>query len=88
MILRKLKGYVNAVKILFPEIEFDTNLFIDSWNTVAQRRNFFENYASKVGFDSLVPENWYSQSKQKIKETKVSLALSLSLSFIPSFFIF
>lgn len=30
------------------------------------RKKFFEEYATTNGFDPLVPENWYTQSKEKI----------------------
>ena len=41
------------------------------WTRVENRRSFFESYAKESGFDPLVAENWYSESKQKIMFAKV-----------------
>lgn len=46
-----------------------------SWNLPARRRLFFEKYARANGFDPLKPEHWYSQSKNKIKLTKVIIII-------------
>lgn len=35
------------------------------------RRNFFDSFAMKKGFDPLVPNNWYSVSLKAIKAHKV-----------------
>lgn len=34
-------------------------------------RRFFEEYAQSNGFDPLVPDNWYSVSRQSVLDTKV-----------------
>ena len=41
------------------------------WNDPIRRRKYFENYARANDFDPLVPDNWYSQSKDKIVGMKV-----------------
>jgi hypothetical protein len=38
------------------------------------RKKFFEDYAAANEFDPLVPENWYSQSRQNILASKVYIA--------------
>ena len=60
---------------------FSFNLFIyyysysphlaELWNDPISRRKYFENYARANDFDPLVPDNWYSQSKDKIVGMKV-----------------
>ena len=55
------------------------------WQDIANRRQFFEKYAKTNGFDPLVPENWYYQSRRKILEAKVLVLPPLSsLSSLPS----
>jgi hypothetical protein len=39
-------------------------LIIDTvWHEPDARRKFFESYAKQKGFDPLIPENWYKQSR-------------------------
>jgi hypothetical protein len=66
----------------------------DIWHKVDTRRQFFIDYAKNIGFDPLLPENWYTQPLNKILATQVfpslsllSLFLSLSLSLSPSLII-
>jgi hypothetical protein len=54
---------------------------IDPWDKSAERRHFFEDYAKENGFDPLIPDNWYSQSRDKIMSTKV---VQLEFYFITS----
>lgn len=42
-----------------------------SWHGVENRRQFFEQYALEHGFDPLIPDNWYSQSRESIMDFKV-----------------
>jgi hypothetical protein len=52
------------------------NLFFTSgnyWQDATHRREFFDKLASKKGFDPLIPDNWYSLSKETIINEKVSL---------------
>jgi hypothetical protein len=53
--------------IISAEFEIASNL----WVEVEKRRKFFENYAKRKGFDPLIPENWYVQSRKKITSTEV-----------------
>jgi hypothetical protein len=41
------------------------------WFDVGNRRNFFEKFAARHGFDPLIAENWYTVSKESIIKTKV-----------------
>jgi hypothetical protein len=41
------------------------------------RRTFFIEFASKMGFDPLVSNNWYCVSKKLIKLEKVYISLTL-----------
>lgn len=50
----------------------------ESWTKNEVGRNFFENYAKANGFDPLKSEDWYSQSKAKIKSQKVFLFFHFS----------
>eukprot|EP00026_Physarum_polycephalum_P002627 Phypoly_transcript_02635.p1 GENE.Phypoly_transcript_02635~~Phypoly_transcript_02635.p1 ORF type:complete len:741 (+),score=93.71 Phypoly_transcript_02635:157-2379(+) len=65
-ILRKLKGYNNAITNLFPELSFtDTSL-----NKIENRRKFFEDYAKMIGFDPQKAAHWYEQPMSLIMSTK------------------
>ena len=47
------------------------------------RRKFFETYARKKGFDPLIPENWYRQSRTEIRSAKVCFSSTfLFFSFL------
>lgn len=95
--LQKLKGYVEAITRLFPELRLEKSAFpfpqcmyilsfrlfllfysfyciiIEAWwRSVGNRRKFFEMYATTHNFDSLQPDQWYSQPRDKIMATKVS----------------
>lgn len=48
-----------------------TNIVAASWRSVKNRRQFFENYAVKNGFDFLNADAWYSQSRTNILSTEV-----------------
>eukprot|EP00026_Physarum_polycephalum_P008136 Phypoly_transcript_08214.p1 GENE.Phypoly_transcript_08214~~Phypoly_transcript_08214.p1 ORF type:complete len:513 (-),score=83.64 Phypoly_transcript_08214:5-1384(-) len=58
-----------ALSKVFPDIGIDKSRFprAGTWEKVANRRKFFEDYAASHGFEPLVPENWYIQSKDKIR---------------------
>ena len=45
---------------------------LDTKYSISSRKKFFEDYASTNGFDPLIPENWYSQSRQQILAFKVN----------------
>lgn len=49
------------------------NSFAASWNTISNRRQFFENFAKMKNFDAEVADNWYSQSRKEIMNQKVLL---------------
>lgn len=48
-------------------------LLVEYWESIENRRNFFEDYAEKHAFDPLIASNWYSQSKENIMATKVKI---------------
>ena len=50
------------------------------WYYTENRKNFFLNYAKENGFDALVAENWYLQSRTRIKSQKVLPLSSSSIS--------
>lgn len=43
----------------------------DRWRDVNNRREFFENFAAKKGFDPLIAENWYTFTREDILAEKV-----------------
>lgn len=61
--------YVFIIKFIF--IYIVLILFAASWRSVKNRRQFFENYAVKNGFDFLNADAWYSQSRTNILSTEV-----------------
>eukprot|EP00026_Physarum_polycephalum_P002151 Phypoly_transcript_02156.p1 GENE.Phypoly_transcript_02156~~Phypoly_transcript_02156.p1 ORF type:complete len:735 (+),score=101.72 Phypoly_transcript_02156:694-2898(+) len=69
-IVKAFKGYANAITHLFSDVQFEPSSFNTAWNSVENRRLFFENYARENGFEPLVPENWYSQSGKAIMQSK------------------
>lgn len=48
-------------------------IFAAVWPERKTRRNFFEKYAKENNFDALIPDNWYSQSRTKLTNSKVHL---------------
>jgi hypothetical protein len=49
-------------------------VYLDVKYSAFHRKKFFEDYAAANEFDPLVPENWYSQSRQNILASKVYIA--------------
>lgn len=43
----------------------------DYWERRANRKKAFIEYAGNNNFDSLIAENWYSQSLEKLMKIKV-----------------
>lgn len=43
------------------------------WNQEANRRKFFIDFAKKMGFDPLVPENWNRVTKSQLLAENVRL---------------
>eukprot|EP00026_Physarum_polycephalum_P008336 Phypoly_transcript_08418.p1 GENE.Phypoly_transcript_08418~~Phypoly_transcript_08418.p1 ORF type:complete len:268 (+),score=33.53 Phypoly_transcript_08418:1-804(+) len=52
---------------LFPEIGLDQSKFFVWWKNPANRRRALESYASELGFDPLIAQNWYKQSSSSVK---------------------
>ena len=42
------------------------------WKSIENRRAFFTKFAEEMGFDPLVPENWYPITKKQVKAKKVT----------------
>eukprot|EP00026_Physarum_polycephalum_P001467 Phypoly_transcript_01469.p1 GENE.Phypoly_transcript_01469~~Phypoly_transcript_01469.p1 ORF type:complete len:1107 (+),score=182.36 Phypoly_transcript_01469:326-3322(+) len=60
-----------ALLDLFPNIGLTASKFrIPELHEIGNRRKFFEDYAHTHGFEPLVPENWYSQTRDSILATK------------------
>eukprot|EP00026_Physarum_polycephalum_P003664 Phypoly_transcript_03677.p1 GENE.Phypoly_transcript_03677~~Phypoly_transcript_03677.p1 ORF type:complete len:748 (+),score=79.94 Phypoly_transcript_03677:247-2244(+) len=66
-IYAQFDGYYKTLKLVFPEIKFEPQFLGYS---IENRRKFFENYAREHGFDPLVAENWYKQSREKLMSRK------------------
>lgn len=49
------------------------NFLIVLWSKPEIRRQFFETYAANNGFNPLVAQNWYTQTREKIMSMKVFL---------------
>ena len=57
------------------------NFVSETWDNDHKRRLYFERYARENSFDPLIPQNWYSQGREKILATTVFASLLfLSLS--------
>jgi len=54
------------------------------WGTAESRKLFFEQYAKEVGFDPLLPDNWYLQPQNNILSRKVFYFYYLFLSSVLS----
>ena len=59
-----------------------------AWNDRNNRRKLFETYATQNGFDSLLPPNWYSQTRASLLKFKVAMGEEMSRrgAFLPFFF--
>lgn len=59
--------------IFFLRICNNIILFIISdWKITNNKRQVFDEYAKKEGFDTRVPENWYNQPRHNLINLKVS----------------
>lgn len=52
------------------------------WNDAANRRKVFDRIAQENGFDPLIPENWYSISRNFIISQKVIRSFNCCFIFI------
>lgn len=76
VVLRKFKGYLQALEALFPDIELDRRAIkTATWGNIESRRHFFERYAKENNFDPQNTTAWYSQSRSKILSTKGALGV-------------
>jgi hypothetical protein len=69
--LRMLKFYNKIVSLP----SFSLLITLVKFRNIDNRRKFFENYAKEQGFDPRDPNNWYSQSTDKIITTLVHYRL-------------
>eukprot|EP00026_Physarum_polycephalum_P001040 Phypoly_transcript_01041.p1 GENE.Phypoly_transcript_01041~~Phypoly_transcript_01041.p1 ORF type:complete len:1163 (+),score=140.56 Phypoly_transcript_01041:229-3717(+) len=62
---------VKALLYLFPEIELSGSMFQflphNYWKDVEKRRHQFDALASEMGFDPLIPDNWYPYTAEDLK---------------------
>eukprot|EP00026_Physarum_polycephalum_P002930 Phypoly_transcript_02939.p1 GENE.Phypoly_transcript_02939~~Phypoly_transcript_02939.p1 ORF type:complete len:825 (+),score=95.05 Phypoly_transcript_02939:89-2563(+) len=67
-------SFVNALRDTYPDIGIDPEKFPrrqqNYWSSAENRRKFFVEFAKQNNFDPLLPENWYSVPKQKLKGLK------------------
>eukprot|EP00026_Physarum_polycephalum_P001152 Phypoly_transcript_01153.p1 GENE.Phypoly_transcript_01153~~Phypoly_transcript_01153.p1 ORF type:complete len:800 (+),score=123.64 Phypoly_transcript_01153:87-2486(+) len=64
---------VKALLTLYPDIGLEKRQFATTrnfWQDPNHRRQFFDKLAEKKGFDPLIPDNWYSLSKEAIMNEK------------------
>lgn len=59
----------------YPEYVILTCLLGGHWAVDANRRDFFNNFASEHRFDPLIAENWYSVPRSLFTHTKVTTKL-------------
>lgn len=60
--------FIIIIIILFCDI----NVYVlASWSDIANRRQFFENFANTKNFDFEKADNWYIQSRKEIMAQKV-----------------
>eukprot|EP00026_Physarum_polycephalum_P002997 Phypoly_transcript_03006.p1 GENE.Phypoly_transcript_03006~~Phypoly_transcript_03006.p1 ORF type:complete len:734 (+),score=100.03 Phypoly_transcript_03006:377-2578(+) len=63
-----------ALMSLFPEVPFVLSKFKNFvhgyWKSRQNRKDFFDSYAKKLGFDPLIASNWYSVSHDDIAAEK------------------
>jgi len=67
-----------ALQNLFPEMLFDKTKYCSSklaalWRVPANRRQFFEEYAKRKGFDPFNTANWHTQSHKQVLMAKGAL---------------
>jgi hypothetical protein len=58
---------------LFPDIGLDKSKFWVQFRHSVNRKKFFKNYAKANAFNPLNADQWYSQTREQIMSTKVSL---------------
>eukprot|EP00026_Physarum_polycephalum_P001342 Phypoly_transcript_01343.p1 GENE.Phypoly_transcript_01343~~Phypoly_transcript_01343.p1 ORF type:complete len:974 (+),score=101.70 Phypoly_transcript_01343:154-3075(+) len=65
---------IKALKQLFQELDLDASKFSfqprSYWKDVANRRKMFTDLADEMGFDPLLPANWYSVSSYAVLNCK------------------
>eukprot|EP00026_Physarum_polycephalum_P001003 Phypoly_transcript_01004.p1 GENE.Phypoly_transcript_01004~~Phypoly_transcript_01004.p1 ORF type:complete len:1224 (-),score=188.92 Phypoly_transcript_01004:75-3746(-) len=77
-------GYVKALEYAFPDIGLEPGGFdIMSrrhWQSAANRRKFFVEYAREHSFDPLIAQNWYDISRDDIMNVKSAGSVMLYYS--------
>eukprot|EP00026_Physarum_polycephalum_P013670 Phypoly_transcript_14096.p1 GENE.Phypoly_transcript_14096~~Phypoly_transcript_14096.p1 ORF type:complete len:309 (-),score=47.32 Phypoly_transcript_14096:29-955(-) len=69
---------LSALIEVYPDVPFEQEKFGDKfWRTETNRKQFFDSFSSKKGFDYNVAENWYNQPVSEIiKEPEGAKVLS------------
>eukprot|EP00026_Physarum_polycephalum_P001094 Phypoly_transcript_01095.p1 GENE.Phypoly_transcript_01095~~Phypoly_transcript_01095.p1 ORF type:complete len:1190 (+),score=164.67 Phypoly_transcript_01095:101-3670(+) len=74
-------NHVKALMTIFPDLDLNPSNFSTLpskfWNSLKNRREFFDKFAALENFDPLVAENWYSVKREAIYSQKGYLALVL-----------
>eukprot|EP00026_Physarum_polycephalum_P001339 Phypoly_transcript_01340.p1 GENE.Phypoly_transcript_01340~~Phypoly_transcript_01340.p1 ORF type:complete len:1070 (+),score=142.73 Phypoly_transcript_01340:227-3436(+) len=72
-------NYIDALMGLFPDIGLDKTKFKslprNYWGDLANRREFFREFAANEGFDALLPENWYNMNVTRFQSYKGGFAV-------------
>eukprot|EP00026_Physarum_polycephalum_P002904 Phypoly_transcript_02913.p1 GENE.Phypoly_transcript_02913~~Phypoly_transcript_02913.p1 ORF type:complete len:747 (+),score=87.92 Phypoly_transcript_02913:75-2315(+) len=75
----KTSSFATTLKEAFPELKFDDTKFPKTpsyfLKEKANRRQVLENFASRSGFDPLIPKNWYSIHSNVLCADKAVLAV-------------
>ena len=88
-----MEYYVCSILPSFISFSFNLLLFVvnrasgQRWINLNSRKLIFETIANTKGFDSLIPENWYSISHDEVVREKVHTSLYCLFIFL-IFFIF
>lgn len=72
------KSLVSTLFELFPNIGLQENRFKTArghWLSLQNQKNFFEDFADKMGFDPLKTSHWYSITTDQVVAEKVLCSL-------------
>eukprot|EP00026_Physarum_polycephalum_P001205 Phypoly_transcript_01206.p1 GENE.Phypoly_transcript_01206~~Phypoly_transcript_01206.p1 ORF type:complete len:647 (+),score=92.12 Phypoly_transcript_01206:1465-3405(+) len=79
-------AYASTFKHIFPEIGLDKNKLYHArrsrWNSIFNRKKWFDEFASSRGFDPLIAANWYKKTHAQLAQQEgfVGLIKKYSLS--------
>eukprot|EP00026_Physarum_polycephalum_P006122 Phypoly_transcript_06163.p1 GENE.Phypoly_transcript_06163~~Phypoly_transcript_06163.p1 ORF type:complete len:375 (+),score=45.58 Phypoly_transcript_06163:647-1771(+) len=77
--MKQYAGLANSIIGAFPNIGLDPSKFRylprSYWQVVSNRKNFFDSFATKCGFDPLEARKWYDVSSTDVMSEKVLFPL-------------